>query len=70
VAQGSGELIVEHGTHAWDVAALKVIVEEAGGRFSNWDGGGDIHPPDCVVSNGKVHEAALRVLNRRPWSRG
>src|SRR5439155_25741165 len=33
VAQGSGEVMAEHGVHAWDVAALKVIVEEAGGRF-------------------------------------
>ena len=38
VAQGSGELMVEHGVHAWDVAAIKPIVEEAGGRFTDWDG--------------------------------
>jgi histidinol-phosphatase len=62
VAQGSGELMVEHGVHAWDVAALKIIVEEAGGRFSNWDGGVNIYRPDALVSNGKLHEEALRIL--------
>jgi histidinol-phosphatase len=62
VAQGSGEIMIEHGVHAWDVAALKVIVEEAGGRFSNWDGGGSIFRPDVLVSNGKLHEETLRIL--------
>ncbi len=63
VAQGSGELMVEHGVHPWDVVALKPIIEEAGGRFSNWDGGTSIDRPDVVVSNGKLHDAALAVLN-------
>jgi histidinol-phosphatase len=65
VAQGSGELMVEYGVHAWDVAAVAPIVEEAGGRFSTWDGGRDIHRADVLVSNGRLHEAALEIL--RPW---
>ena len=44
--------MVEYGVHAWDVAAIVPIVEEAGGRFSNWDGGLDINRPDVLVSNG------------------
>src|SRR2546423_895469 len=62
VAQGSGEVMAEHGVHAWDVAALKPIVEEAGGRFSDWDGGQSIHQPDVVLSNGKVHDTVLAIL--------
>jgi histidinol-phosphatase len=62
VAQGSGELMVEYGVHAWDVAALKVIVEEAGGRFSDWDGTPSIYRPDVLVSNGKLHDETLRIL--------
>jgi histidinol-phosphatase len=62
VAQGSGELMVEQGVHVWDVAAVKPIVEEAGGRYSDWDGNPDVHRPDVVVSNGRLHEAALREL--------
>jgi histidinol-phosphatase len=62
VAQGSGELMVEHGVHAWDVAAIKPLIEEAGGRFSDWNGGSSIHRPDVIVSNGKLHEAALAIL--------
>jgi histidinol-phosphatase len=65
VAQGSGEIMVEHGVHAWDVAAIKPIIEEAGGRFSTWDGSASIHKPDVVVSNGWLHDEVLAILNRK-----
>jgi histidinol-phosphatase len=63
VAQGSGELMVEQGCHAWDLAALQVIVEEAGGRMTSWDGTPDIWRPDVIASNGRLHDAALAVLH-------
>jgi histidinol-phosphatase len=62
VAQGSGEAMVEHGVHAWDVAALKPIVEEAGGRYSDWQGTPSIHCPDVILSNGKLHDEILSIL--------
>jgi histidinol-phosphatase len=62
VAQGSGELMVEHGVHAWDVAAIQPIVEEAGGRFSDWSGRVTIYSPDVLISNGKLHDEALAIL--------
>jgi len=63
VAQGSGELMIEHGVHAWDLAALKPIVEEAGGKMTDWDGTPDIFRPDVIASNGLLHDTALRMLN-------
>jgi histidinol-phosphatase len=63
VAQGSSELIVEHGVHIWDVAAVLPIIEEAGGRLTDWAGQVRADRPDVVASNGKVHAEALRVLN-------
>jgi len=65
VAQGSGELMVEHGCHAWDLAATKAIVEEAGGRFTDWKGNTDIFRPDVVASNGRLHAEALRILGEK-----
>jgi histidinol-phosphatase len=62
VAQGSGELMIEHGVHPWDMAALKPIVEEAGGRFSDWDDTPTIYRPDVIASNGKLHREALQIL--------
>jgi histidinol-phosphatase len=63
VAQGAGELMVDQDVHPWDVAAVKPIVEEAGGRFSDWDGNPTIHRPDAVASNGRLHDAAVSILS-------
>src|SRR5207245_3313814 len=41
VAQGSGDIMLEHGVHTWALGALKPIVEEAGGKLTDWQGGGD-----------------------------
>lgn len=66
VAQGSGEIMIDHGVHAWDVAALKPIIEEAGGRYSTWDGSGSIMQPDVVVTNGRLHAETLSILQGKP----
>jgi histidinol-phosphatase len=64
VAQGSGEIMVEHGVHSWDVAAILPIVEEAGGRFSDWSGKVTIHSPAVLITNGKLHDEVLAILSR------
>jgi histidinol-phosphatase len=63
VAQGSGDLMVEHGVHAWDLGALIPLVEEAGGKMTAWDGKTDMERPDVLASNGLLHDEALRILN-------
>jgi histidinol-phosphatase len=62
VAQGSVEAIADCGLHPWDAAAVKVLVEEAGGRFTDWDDTPTIHRPDVLATNGKVHAEALSIL--------
>ena len=47
----------------WDIAAGGLIVEEAGGRMSNFRGGPfDIFGGETVASNGKIHDQILAVL--------
>lgn len=47
----------------WDIAAGGLMVEEAGGRMSNFRGGPfDIFGGETVASNGKIHDQILRVL--------
>lgn len=62
VAQGAGEAMIDHGLHPWDVAALKPIVDEAGGLLTNWDGGFSIHRSDVVGSNLLIHTRLLESL--------
>jgi histidinol-phosphatase len=62
VAQGSGEVMIEHGVHPWDLAALKPIVEEAGGRCTAWDGTSTIQRPDIVATNARLHATVLQLL--------
>jgi histidinol-phosphatase len=63
VAQGSGEAMLEHGVHAWDVAALIPIVEEAGGKMTTWDGTIDVERPDTLATNGLLHDEFLRLIH-------
>src|SRR5437588_1454752 len=64
VAEGAIEIGVEPAVELWDLAAPKVIVEEAGGRFT--DLGGESTPAggDAIATNGLVHDAALAIIGR------
>lgn len=63
VAEGRVDACVQLGGGAWDFAALSVLVEEAGGRFSDRRGRRDIYGGGPVVfSNGHVHAAVLAAL--------
>ena len=64
VAEGAGEIAVDPVMHPWDIAAVQVIVEEAGGRASGTSGEHSISAGSLVTSNGLLHDAALRALAR------
>jgi histidinol phosphatase-like enzyme (inositol monophosphatase family) len=49
VASGQVEIWIEPHASPWDFAPLKVIVQEAGGRFLNFDGGSSIYAGNCIV---------------------
>jgi myo-inositol-1(or 4)-monophosphatase len=49
----------------WDMAAGSLIVEEAGGRVSRYDGGRfDPEFPEIVASNGTIHDRLVSLLSR------
>ena len=62
VAQGAGDIMLEHGVHAWDISALIPIVEEAGGKMTAWNGMVDISRPDVLATNGKLHTAVMSLF--------
>ena len=62
VAEGAAEAMVEIGVKEWDLAAPVVIVEEAGGRFTDLSGRRRIDTRSMLVSNGVLHERLLAML--------
>jgi myo-inositol-1(or 4)-monophosphatase len=63
VAAGRFDGFWEEGLNPWDVAAGRLLVEEAGGRVSRYDGSPfSIYQAPILASNGLVHEAMMRVL--------
>ena len=64
VACGRFDGFWEEGLKPWDVAAGSLMVEEAGGRVSDYEGGPlSIYAPPILASNGLVHEQMMRVLS-------
>ena len=64
VAEGAGDIAIDPVMHPWDIAALQVIVEEAGGRATGLGGERSIYTGSLVTSNGALHEATLDSLSR------
>jgi len=63
VACGRFDGFWEEGLNPWDVAAGYLLIEEAGGRVSNYDGSKySIYTPPIVASNGLIHSQMLEVL--------
>jgi histidinol-phosphatase len=63
VAEGAVDAAMEPSASIWDLAPLKIIVEEAGGRFSDFRGVATASGGSCVSSNGSgVHEEVLALL--------
>ena len=65
VAEGSAELAIDGGLQRWDTAAVEVIVEEAGGRFSGLDGEPHRLGGAALSSNGLVHEEVVAAFAPR-----
>lgn len=62
VAEGAVDLSVEPQLALWDMAALEIIVREAGGRFTNTSGKAGVHGGSAVSSNGLLHDAFLNEV--------
>jgi histidinol-phosphatase len=56
VARGQAEAMIDVDLKPWDLAALKIIVEEAGGRFTDFEGRPTIYGGSAIASNGRIHD--------------
>jgi len=62
VARGQAEAMIDVDLKPWDLAALKIIIEEAGGRFTDFDGRPTAFGGSAIASNGLVHEEIRRLI--------
>jgi histidinol-phosphatase len=62
VAEGGVDIALEPEVSLWDLAAVQIVVEEAGGRFTDLSGAPRADGGSALATNGLLHEAALEIL--------
>lgn len=65
VAEGCLEFALDPAVSLWDLAAVKVIVEEAGGRFTDFGGAARPDGGSGISSNGLLHDEVLAAVAQR-----
>jgi histidinol-phosphatase len=63
VAEGCCDIGLDPIVSLWDLAAVQVIVEEAGGRFTDFSGVSRADGGSAISSNGLLHDEALAILH-------
>lgn len=69
VLEGKVEANLEVGLQPWDLAPMKILVEEAGGKFSDLEGGSSIYTGKCLATNLLLHDTLLQILTGKPANR-
>jgi fructose-1,6-bisphosphatase/inositol monophosphatase family enzyme len=64
VARGEAEVWIEAQVKPWDLAAPKIITEEAGARFFDFKGNSTINGGNSVVAVPALADEVLRFLKR------
>ncbi len=62
VARGAADVMLEHRLRIWDWAAVSVVVEEAGGRMTAFDGTPCVDQGSVLTTNGRLHDHMMTLL--------
>ena len=65
VASGKSDVYLETDLKPWDAAPMKILVEEAGGRLTDFAGRPTIYAGSVLATNGRLHDEALSLLRAR-----
>jgi histidinol-phosphatase len=63
VAEGAGEIAIDAKMQPWDIAAVKIIVEEAGGVSTSFRGENTIAGGNLLSTNRELHTAVTAILS-------
>jgi histidinol-phosphatase len=69
VIDGRAEIMIDPLVAPYDVAVSKICIEESGGIFTDMQGNDTIYSGNAVITNGKIHDAVLKILNENIESR-
>lgn len=64
VATGRADVMLDPAMNLWDAAPLQVILEEAGGTFTDWRGNRTIHAAESIATNGLLFEQVMEQVSR------
>lgn len=62
VANGRADVMFEPSVKPWDVSSFQIIIDQAGGKQTNFKGERKIGP-NSIATNGILHEEVLNILN-------
>ena len=62
VATGRAEIMVDPVVKAWDLAPFQVILEEAGGTFTDWNGTPTVYAGESVATNGLLFDQVMALV--------
>jgi histidinol-phosphatase len=63
LASGRCEIVLDAYGKIWDIAPFKIIIEEAGGMVTNWDGKPwTIKDKGCIATNRFVHSKVMEII--------
>ena len=62
VATGRAEVAIDPAMSLWDTAALQPVIEEAGGKFFDWQGRATVHNEEAVATNQLVADEVLAIV--------
>jgi histidinol phosphatase-like enzyme (inositol monophosphatase family) len=62
IATGRAEAMIDPVMNLWDAAPLKPVIDEAGGRFTDWQGRETVHSGEAVATNGLVTDEVMAIV--------
>lgn len=68
LATGRLDVMVDPIMSIWDVAPLLPVIQEAGGMLTDWSGVATHTSPEALATNGRLHAAALKLLQAQASS--
>jgi len=66
VATGRAEVMIDPILSLWDAGPLLTILEEAGGRFTDWQGEPTIYGEEAIATNGHLHDTIIEITKLSP----